>query len=161
MVKGVPKRKSGIASIMDAFMFLMAMIALSSFLILAEGGEDSSMVHDMRPLVERAHSVLVSTTLRIPVDNDRGLAPTVDVLSLIQRDGGAVRFPDWAIPQVQDILSGLLGGGWSFEWSYLCDDASFVLVSSGPVPRSEQVFASTVDVPGATGYGLMLRAWMS
>ena len=80
---------------------------------------------------------------------------------VVLADGGTVHFPDWAISQVQDILSGLLGSGWSFEWSYLCDDASFVLVSSGRVPSSGQVFASTVDVPGGTGYSLMLRAWRS
>jgi hypothetical protein len=150
------------ASIMDAFMFLMAMVALSAFLY-NEQGQQVATDEEAQGRVERSLAVLVSITLEVPSsDGSQGDNPSIELLSLIQPNGAGNEsyLPQWAVPQVRSIITGLLGSGWSYEWSVNCDEYQTILISEGYCPDSAEIFASMIEW---SSYGviwmLTLKAW--
>ncbi len=155
-------KDKAMASIMDAFMFLMAMVALCAFLF-CEQGQEVATDEEAQARVERSLAVLVSITLEVPssdgVQNDN---PSIELISLIQPTDVEKEFclPQWAVPQVRGIIVGLLGSGWSYEWSVSCDGSESVLISDGCCSVVAEVFASNIE---CSSYGdewmLTLKTW--
>jgi hypothetical protein len=154
----------GIASIMDAFMFLLAAIALSSFLL---GNQESSEGIDndrSQELVDRTHAVLASMTLKIPTGEvQQSDSPSVELVSLIQPLGRSNQMvlPVWAISDAQQVISELLGLGWGFEWKVEVGDTVSSLVIKGDPLDANEVFASSIEGKGDSEEELrfILRAW--
>ncbi|MDD1755696.1 MAG: hypothetical protein LUQ39_02520 [Methanomassiliicoccales archaeon] len=165
-MKGRKNDRRALASIMDAFLFLLAMIALGTFLVgnSNDGWEMSD--DDWQVLVDRTHAVIASITLRLPDDEgyEEG-APCVEITSLIQLQAGGeyVGLPEWAMTQARAMIAGLLGSGWGFEWIVICGETRQVLVSSNASTIGAEVFASTIGGSGENDgrYDLILRAWRS
>jgi hypothetical protein len=163
-VKARKNDRRALASIMDAFMFLLAMIALGAFLVGSsdEGGEMPE--DDWQVLVDRTHAVIASITLKLPDDEGYDeTAPCVEITSLIQLQAGReyLGLPGWAVTQARTVIAGLLGSGWGFEWVIICGEMRHVLVSSNASTIATEVFASSIGGSGENGgeYDLMLRAW--
>jgi hypothetical protein len=155
-------RDRGMASIMDAFMFLMAMVALCAFLF-CEQGQEVATDEGAQARVERSLAVLASITLEVPSsDGPQNDNPSIELISLIQPTDVENGFflPQWAVPQVRDIIIGMLGSGWGYEWSVSCDGSESVLISDGCCSVAAEVFASNIQ---CSSYGdiwmLTLKTW--
>jgi len=138
----------GIASIMDAFMFLLAAIALSSFLLGNQEGSEGRDNDQSQELVDRTHTVLASMTMKIPAGEvQQSAPPSVELISLIQPLGRSNQMvlPVWAIPEAQQVLSELLGPGWGFEWKVEVGDTISSLVIKGNPLDANEVFASSIE----------------
>jgi hypothetical protein len=150
------------ASIMDAFMFLMAMVALGAFLF-CEQDQAVGSDEEAQARVERSLAVLVSVTLEVPSsDGLRSDNPSIELLSLIQPTdvGNGYYLPQWAVPEVRGIITGLLGSGWSYEWSIDCDGSESILISDGCCPVVAEVFASRIECSTSSDVWILtLRAW--
>ena len=164
MVRRVLFDGRGLASIMDAFMFLLAMIALGSFLL--SGQEDMGGIEEgeSQALVDRVHSILISMTLRVPADDGQGWdAPCVELTSLIQAEETSenLALPDWALPRVEGVISGLLGSSWGFEWGVDCGGVESTLVAHRDPSDSGEVFASRIEGSSRDNATLrfILKAW--
>jgi hypothetical protein len=154
----------GLASIMDAFMFLLAMIALGSFLLSSQEDLGGMEDDESQALVDRAHSVLISMTLRVPVDDGQGGdAPCVELTSLIQavETSENLALPDWALPQVEGVISGLLGSSWGFEWGVDCGGVGSTLAAHRDPSDAGEVFASRIEGSSRDNATLrfILKAW--
>ena len=162
MVRREPRSRQGLASIMDAFMFLLAVIALSSFLLSVQEGREGNEEDSSQELVDRAHSVLVSLTLALPEDELQNDSPVVEITSLIQPDiNGDLGLPDWAVPLVERIISELIGPSWGFEWSAVRDAKASTLVTSGSPSSDNDIFASSIQGSNEAdlAWRLVLRVW--
>jgi len=152
----------GMASIMDAFMFLMAMMALSAFLF-CEQGQAVDTDEESQARVERSLAVLVSVTLEVPSsDGLQSDNPSIELLSLIQptEAGNGFCLPQWAVPQVRGIIIGLLGSGWSYEWSVDHLGSKSLLISDGCCSDVAEVFASRIECSNSGDiWMLTLKAW--
>jgi hypothetical protein len=147
-VRRFSKGSRGIASIMDAFMFLLAAIALSSFLLGNQGGSEGRDNDQSQELVDRAHAVLASMTLKIPTGEiQQSDPPSVELVSLIQPLGRSNQMvlPIWAIPEAQQVISELLGLGWGFEWKVEVGDTVSSLIIKGDPLDANEVFASSIE----------------
>ena len=159
--------KHGLASIMDAFIFLLAMMALGSFLVAnANDGGEGQNTAERHALIERTHAVLASLTLRLPNSSSNdGQVPCVEITSLVRTEEGSDRLilPDWAIPEARRIIVGLLGPGWGFDWAAMDGGSRSVLVGSNHTGAQVEVFASRIEILGAGGveYSLIFTAWPS
>ena len=160
-MRGAFRNKRAIASIMDAFMFLMAMMALGAFLI-CEQGQKAATGDEAQTRVERSLAVLASVTLEVPSSDGFGSQnPSIELLSLIQPTvGNGFSMPDWAIPQVREIITGLLGSDWSYELSVDYGGSKSILISNGCCPDVAEVFASRMECASAGDvWMLTLKAW--
>ena len=161
-MRGAFRNKRAIASIMDAFMFLMAMMALGAFLI-CEQGQKAATGDEAQTRVERSLAVLASVTLEVPSsDGFQSENPSIELLSLIQPTevGNGFSMPQWAIPQVRGIITGLLGSGWSYELSVDCGGSESILISDGCFPDVAEVFASRMECSSSGDlWMLTLKAW--
>jgi hypothetical protein len=158
------KGSRGVASIMDAFMFLLAAVALSSFLLGNQEGSEGMENEQSQELVDRTHVVLASMTLRLPVGEiQQGDPPSVELISLIQPLGKSDQMvlPVWAIPEAQRVISELLGSGWGFEWKVEVGDTASSLVIKGNPLEASEVFASSIEGEGDAEEELrfILSAW--
>jgi hypothetical protein len=147
-VRRFSKGSKGIASIMDAFMFLLAAIALSSFLLGNQEGSEGIENDQSQELVDRTHTVLASMTLKIPAGENQQSDPlSIELVSLIQPLGGSNQMvlPVWAIPEAQQVISELLGPGWGFDWKIEVGDTVSCLVIKGDPLDANEVFASSIE----------------
>ena len=155
-------KDKGMASIMDAFMFLMAMIALGACLF-CEQGQAVDTDEESQARVERSLAVLVSITLEVPSsDGFQSDNPSIELLSLIQPmdAGNGFYLQQWAVPQVRGMITGLLRPGWSYEWSVDCDGSKSVLISDGCCSDMAEVFASRIECSSSSDiWMLTLKAW--
>jgi hypothetical protein len=165
-VKGRKNDRRALASIMDAFMFLLAMMALGAFLVGNSDDRGEMLEDDWQVLVDRTHAVIASITLKLPDDEgDDEAAPCVEITSLIQLQAGGdyLGLPGWAMTQARAVIAGLLGSGWGFEWVMIYGGMRHVLVSSNSSTIAAEVFASSIGGSGGDfgAYDLILRAWRS
>lgn len=163
-MRRAPHKDKGMASIMDAFMFLMAMVALAAFLS-CDQAQTVVMDDEAQARVERSLAALVSITLEVPSsDGPEGENPSIELLSLIQPMGVGNGFslPEWAVPQVRGIITGLLGSGWSYELSVYCIGSESILISDGCCTDVSEVFASRLECSShGDVWMLILKAWLS
>jgi hypothetical protein len=161
MVKQLLNGGCGIASIMDAFMFLLAMMALSSFLLVAHG--DPVEINDKsQELVDRAHAVLMSITVRVPLEEiGQASSPSIELTSIIKSVGsiGEMALPAWAVPEVRQTIAELLGPGWGFEWKIENFGVESTLIFQGDLFNAEEIYASSIEGGGEGSVRYILKAW--
>jgi hypothetical protein len=140
------------------------MMALGAFLF-CEQGQEVDADEEAQASVERSLAVLASVTLEVPSSEGlQGDNPSIELLSLIQPTGVGNGFsmPLWAVPQVRDIITGLLGSGWSYELAFDCGGQESILISSGCSPDFTEVFASNIECSNLGDiWMLTLKAWRS
>ncbi len=149
---------------MDAFMFLLAIIALSSFLLATQMNDDVTEYESYLEMVERAHVVLFSTTLQVPSNVDQeGIRPSVELISLVQGSGskGEMEIPEWAKGPVLNIISGLLGTGWGYVWQVTVRNHTSSLAHYGAPSEEDQIYVSQIalDTENEQTMAFTLRAW--
>lgn len=158
--------KRGLASVLDAFLFLTAIVALCSLLMVGQVEDIGAADRDWQRHVERAHVVLMRATLRI---HSQGSiygpdAPFVEIPSLVQVAEGtrAWTLPSWARTEVERIIHDLLGSGWGFEWCVLEDQRYSMLADGGEWHGVKDLYSSSIGagVPVGIETRFILRAWL-
>ena len=165
MVIEIKGDRRGLASLFDAFMFLMAVTALCAFLSLAETSEVGEEGPKWEGQVERAHVVLVSSSMQLRKEGSEPGQDEIWVritsLAIASQGEAGPRLPAWARAEVETMLHQLLGPGWGFSWSLRDEGAGLLLAGEMDVPGDADLFVSNIGVSatGIDGGSYILCAW--
>jgi hypothetical protein len=142
------RRRSGMAALFDALMFLSVM-SVVSVAVLVAFAPDHTVDRNAQSYVQKCHSVLLGTTLRSWSESSERFMPVSDAIATLLFIKKPL--PERIHSEIEMMLRSLFTPEYVAEWTCTLEDSCFVFGDDLGNATRGNIFVSTLSVAAPSG----------